>query len=368
MNSICSLKTALSIIFILVWVPFNSNAETYYPNGGSTMLYSDCLAMGQVITGCGPGNCGGTSLVGACGKWDPYFALDSAVCPSRKMVFFGAFVHSSTYNYNFPFYGWLCGPEPTKRELTVLAASPIIPTDSRVEQRKVLTKSALNLYITNATLPQPGILISLASNRPDLDTIIGPSISTDSSGKSMAEISTRAQPGQSTVTAPDTANITTIQPGTVSWLPAGYESEFLVTCYIIASESESARTPSSSGVCGLPPKETFRSRFLEDVKMQGSGIALNGAVIHYRGKGCYNIDACARTSSGVCAEVGTTIAVDSSVIPRRGTVNVAILGQRIAQDSGGGVISYHIDDYMGPAKKQCLSLGRRTSTIIFTNY
>lgn len=66
--------------------------------------------------------------------------------------------------------------------------------------------------------------------------------------------------------------------------------------------------------------------------------------------------------------VGTTIAVDPKVIPRRSTVNVAISGQRKAQDTGGMINGYHIDEYVGDEPKVCKQLGRRESGITFLNY
>jgi len=102
--------------------------------------------------------------------------------------------------------------------------------------------------------------------------------------------------------------------------------------------------------------------------MQGSGQSLDGTIVHYSGRGCYNIDSCARTSSGACATAGTTIAVDRSIIPRGSTVGLDLLGQRTAQDGGGWITGYHIDDYMGPQQAACLRLGRRSSGVVFQRY
>ena len=102
--------------------------------------------------------------------------------------------------------------------------------------------------------------------------------------------------------------------------------------------------------------------------MQGSGTAVDGTIIHYRGRGCYNTDTCARTSTGACAVAGTTVAVDPRIIPRRSNITVDILGQRTAQDGGLWINGYHIDDYMGTAMAQCVQLGRRHSGVVFQNY
>lgn len=49
------------------------------------------------------------------------------------------------------------------------------------------------------------------------------------------------------------------------------------------------------------------------------------------------------TSSGNPTKVGTTIAVDPSVIPMGSTVYIEGVGFRVAQDTGGGVKGKHID-------------------------
>jgi 3D (Asp-Asp-Asp) domain-containing protein len=219
-------------------------------------------------------------------------------------------------------------------------------------------------------LPAGGKQIHLTSNRGAAVDLINPTagVSTDTNGKASASISTRAQPGSSTVRASDTT-ITTATPGVISWLPAKYEDEFLVTCYTIANEADAPASPVSKKVCGLPPEKAYRSTFLTDTKRQGSGKTLDGAIIHYNVRNsCYNTDSCARTATGACAAAGTTIAVDQHVIPKRSTVNVALIGQRQAQDTGGRIKGYHIDDYMGPQPKLCKQLGRRHSVVTLVNY
>lgn len=266
---------------------------------------------------------------------------------------------------------WTPNPPPPSnvQKLSVTPSLPtIIPSESRTENRRVLTRSNVTLSLQNGTRPVSGVLIALQSNRGNQDVIEGPSSPTDVTGSATAIISTRNQPGTSNITGLSPANIQTTTPGVINWLPANYESEFLVTCYTIAVETDSSATPTTNHVCGLPAANTYRSAFLDDVRMQGSGLAANGDIIHYRGRGCYNTDTCARTASGACAAVGTTIAVDPAVIPRRSTVNVSILGHRAAQDGGGWINGYHIDDYMGPARTQCIRLGRRNSGISFINY
>lgn len=255
-----------------------------------------------------------------------------------------------------------------KLSLSITPSLPLIPTESRVENKKVQTKSTLALTLSRGAEPASGLPINLASTGGDQDTIKGPNAVTDTSGKTTAEISTRNQPGTSIVTATN-SNIYNAKPGKVVWFPAKYESQFLVTCYVLSRESDFSAKTTRTNVCGLPPGNTYRKGFLNDVQMQGSGLALDGTFIHYSGHGCYNTDSCARTATNRCATPGTTIAVDKTVIPYRSSVQVAILGQRAAQDTGSGIIDYHIDDYMGPIDRSvCQDLGHRTSDITFLNY
>jgi 3D (Asp-Asp-Asp) domain-containing protein len=251
--------------------------------------------------------------------------------------------------------------------LSVTANAPVIPLDSRVQSKRIFTQAALTLTLQKGNDPANGVLVGLKSDRAGQDALSGPTNLTDAAGKTTATISTWNQPGISVVSASDTINIQTLSPGVVNWLPADYENKFLTTCYSIAVEADTPVQPTNNKVCGLPGK-TYRTGFLKDVKMQGSGVALNGQIVHYKGNGCFNFDTCARTASGACAVVGTTIAVDPSVIPRGSKVAIDLLGGRIAQDGGGWINGYHIDNYMGAARAACLSFGRQFSKITFQNY
>jgi 3D (Asp-Asp-Asp) domain-containing protein len=263
--------------------------------------------------------------------------------------------------------GCLCKSAPSPA-LTVTPTASAIPAFSGVQGGKVLTSSKLVLTLQQSGKPVGGRSLSLISDRGYIDTFVPSTpVTTDANGKASATISTRTQPGLSTVSASDTT-VQTTGPGQITWLPARYDAEFLVTCYTIADEASAPAAPSTADVCGLPKGKSYRNAFLKDAKMQGSGTALDGTIIHYSGNGCYNQDACARTATGACATVGTTIAVDQSVVPKRSTVNVDVLGVRQAQDTGGAITGYHIDDYMGPQPAMCRQLGRRHSRVTLVNY
>ncbi len=53
------------------------------------------------------------------------------------------------------------------------------------------------------------------------------------------------------------------------------------------------------------------------------------------------------TATGTTARAGRTVAVDPSVIPLGSRIYIEGLGERIAEDVGGGVKGNHIDVYLG---------------------
>ena len=250
--------------------------------------------------------------------------------------------------------------------LQISSTSPIIPADMRTTNGYVYTTSVVSLKVSQGGQPVSGLQIQLQSNRGHPTDGITQPAPTDANGQARAVGQTYTQPGPSiiSVTVPSTLQGST----TISWLPARYENSFLVTCYVLALESSAPPQPTSTNVCGLPQQNAYRTQFLNAVRMQGSGQALDGTIIHYSGHGCYNTDTCARTANGTCARVGTTIATDPEVIPRGSTVAIDTLGSRVAQDGGGWINGYHIDDYMGTQLTQCQQLGRRNLGATFQRY
>lgn len=151
----------------------------------------------------------------------------------------------------------------------------------------------------------------------------------------------------------------------IRWLPAVYKSRFQLTCYVLSVETEAMFQNSDivSGVRGLPNNISYRSSFLRDVRMQGSGQTADGTIIHYEPNGSYSIQSCPRTASGQCAIDGDAIAVDPSVIPLRSTVDFRLagartgLGYRRALDTGGAIVGNHIDIYYGTRRRECRNWG-----------
>jgi 3D (Asp-Asp-Asp) domain-containing protein len=252
-------------------------------------------------------------------------------------------------------------------ELQIQPDPPIIPTASRVQAKHVLTSSDLTLTVTMDGQPDSGVAVTLQSDRGSTDTIIGPTNTTDASGMTAAQVQTRAQPGPSTISSAD-PTITTTSPAVITWFPADYESSFLVTCYVLSSESDFLSSPLVGPINGLPANKRYHRGFISDVKLQGSGIALDGSTIRYDGGGTYSLANCPLTSTGVCAVDGTTAAVDPTVVPYRSTISIDSVGSRVAQDTGGAITNYHIDVYFGTRRADCLAAGRRTLDVTFESY
>jgi 3D (Asp-Asp-Asp) domain-containing protein len=251
----------------------------------------------------------------------------------------------------------------TKRDLN-------IPTSSRVQSSRVLTKAYLDLLVTTDTGgPVAGQSLTLKSDRAPGEDIFAQPAPTDIDGTTTATVETRDQATGSTITSaePDVATRTAAK---IDWLPAKYESDFLNTCYIASREADFASDPNmDSNLPGLPPGHSYHHNFVVDVRLQGSGLALDGSYLHYnRGPNNYNLDTCARTATGICAVDGVTLAVDPHVIPLNAAVNIINLGPRTAQDTGGRILDYHVDVFYGLRRADCLGQRNPQRTLELTSY
>ena len=157
-----------------------------------------------------------------------------------------------------------------------------------------------------------------------------------------------------TLTAP--TNATAAEPAPLcveeaeqSSCPDGYEvlGDFKLTAYVLAREEEFSDAEVLVDPCGL--EGTFRRDFLlgSGVRMQGSGRAEDGSIIHYKGNGCFERLECPLTASGRCATEGRTVAVDRSIVSMGSDIWIEGLGHRVAEDTGGGIRGQHIDVWYG---------------------
>lgn len=258
--------------------------------------------------------------------------------------------------------------EGKANQARLTASNPIIPQTSRVVHRSVLTRSDVIATVIGGDVPVSGVTVILRTDRPgDDDTVTQPSAATDAAGQTTGRVETRNQQGPSTISAAG-SDLQTIQPAIIQWLPARYEANFLVTCYVISLESDFDGTRLIGPVNGLPVTEKYREGFINDVRLQGSGAANDGTIIRYNGRGTYGLDSCPRTATGACAVDGQTAAVDFSIIPRRGAIAIQGDGQWLAQDTGGAINGFHIDEYFGARRSDCLGAGRMTRVVEFVRY
>lgn len=126
-----------------------------------------------------------------------------------------------------------------------------------------------------------------------------------------------------------------------------YNDTFYTTFYITALETDSCYTGSKISVTGLTG--TYKSDFIADVRVQGSGKGADGKWIKYY-KGVYSHTA-PTTATGTTPTVGKTIAVDNIHIPRlssqKAHVYINGIGYRQAEDAGGAIVRHDIDVYVG---------------------
>lgn len=181
----------------------------------------------------------------------------------------------------------------------------------------------------------------------------------DSSGIGYVEVDVR---GTHNITL--LCNIGNVKSNTVSATPtisAYYESTFYCSAYNTALESDySGPKVAVSGITDA----TFKSDFIAQVKMNGSGKTDTGTYIHYSGNNTFTYLA-PTTCTGTTPVANKTIAVDNTYIPRdiiggrwkRATVNIEGIGNCVAEDKGGGINGYHIDIYKGIGKESLRGWG-----------
>lgn len=265
-----------------------------------------------------------------------------------------------------------CIPASFTASIVATPTPPKIPADSSVQNGHVLTRDGLTVSVTQGGSPAPGISITLQSNRPQSDNITQPSNPTDQNGQTAGLVDTHDNDNHAvSMITVSNSNISTVTPASITWLPARYEGQFVVTCYAISQESNFLNTPMVT-VPGIQGKK-FHQGFLKDTEMNGTGETLDGSYIHYQGSGRFKTlpTQCAPTFTGTCAVDGVTVAVDPTVIPLYGEISIDTIGNRTAQDTGKGRIhGYHIDVFWGTRENECrYSWGTRSGFgVTFLNY
>ncbi len=121
---------------------------------------------------------------------------------------------------------------------------------------------------------------------------------------------------------------------------------FKLTAYVLAQEQH-ADGPLVDAPCGLDGQ--YREDFLfgDGVKLQGSGLTVDGRIVHWAGDDCFEETRCVRTATRACATPDRTVAVDPDVIPLGSELLIEGVGLRLAEDVGGRIRGQHIDVYYG---------------------
>ncbi len=240
-------------------------------------------------------------------------------------------------------------------KITISFTEPIIPTESRVENGKILYESTLTITSTNIQTGNPviGLSIEVHSDRVE-DTIIQPSEPTNDRGETKARIETREKGIAEITASTNDADVSSL-PTEIEFGTANYEKDFRITGYIIADENDFSG-PTVTDPCGLTG--TYYRTFLysrRGVLMQGSGRTSDGRYIQidWLLGDPQGVNTCFRevdfptTASGDPLEPMVTIAADPNIIPLGSDVFIEGIGTRTAQDTGGAITGYCIDVYVG---------------------
>jgi 3D (Asp-Asp-Asp) domain-containing protein len=254
--------------------------------------------------------------------------------------------------------------------LAVTHELPQIPDDATVRNGCVQYRSALtgNVFDIEANEGVNNVVVTFQSDRNGtgtVDTITQPESPSDEFGFVTASTRTRRR-GTAKITGTG-ADIPAdrVFPAYVAFQEADYESDFLITAYANADENDFAGGPQVTDPPGLVG--TFYDAFLYSntgVLMQGTGVALNGAVITIdwnastrpftRANLVFRTDTCARGANNQCLTFDSSVAVDPNIIPMgpsrfspgAATIHIDTVGDRVAQDSGDRITGRHIDLFM----------------------
>jgi 3D (Asp-Asp-Asp) domain-containing protein len=246
---------------------------------------------------------------------------------------------------------------------------PIIPTESRVDHGRILYRLKIKVVLRKLVGGDlvVGKAVSIRSNRTQ-DTVTVLTTVSDENGVVMVKLESRYS---GDVELSVTNDDITGAPLAIKLKDAWYESRFQITHYIIANEAD-ANGPmvSDPHVAGQHRRDFLYGA--RGVPMQGTGETLDHRYVRFNGGGggwhtnaaghpdTLNSPATAQLSEtdaahGAFADVvqDRSIAVDPRVIPGRARVHIEsgdgarVVGERHADDTGGGIHGYHVDHFSG---------------------
>lgn len=262
--------------------------------------------------------------------------------------------------------------EITQSGVQLIPAEPLVSSENLVDKGTMLYRMTYKIKILDKNrLPIKGVQIPIRTSTSN--TIVkGMSISgtTNSNGEYYAYFDIR---GNNSFTVIVEVNNMKKQVTGTTKLNCSYESLFYTTGYILAAEKDYNQVKRSApGITGY----TFKSDFLDAVKMNGSGVADNNVKIRYNSTtGKYELGE-AKTASGTTPTAGRTIAVDNYYIPRykvsgstykRGYVYIEGIGYRTAEDAGGKIKGYKIDVFMGIGKSSVSGFQNKSRKVTLQN-
>ena len=245
---------------------------------------------------------------------------------------------------------------------------PVIPIAARVEHGKVLYR--LKIKITLRSLSRGGAvsghIVNIASSRNS--DRLRDSGATDVDGSTAVLLETR-EAGDLQLSVSDPS--ITAAPLRIRLKEAWYEAGFHITHYIIADERDaSGPMVQAPGIEGQHRRDFLYGA--RGIPMQGTGETLDHRYIRFDGGGggwhnndaghpdilnhpetarLHNTDGAHGRFGDVVAD--RSIAVDPTIIPGRARVYIGsrdgrrIVGDRRADDTGGGIRGAHIDHFSG---------------------
>jgi 3D (Asp-Asp-Asp) domain-containing protein len=208
----------------------------------------------------------------------------------------------------------------------------------------------------------PDYRLSIQSNRANDQVEV--SGTTNSQGEATITLNTR-EAGELELSATKEGITLAKFPAKLS--VAWYESPFLITGYNVCKEDDF----SGDLVDGKGLNEKHKDDFLYSatgVPMQGTGIATDGKYIRITNKPTWRnnsrghpewlekpASAIFDYATGFHGKFGDitenhSIAVDIKIIPKKSKVEIDGVGLRVADDSGGAIKLYHIDNFLGSGK------------------
>jgi 3D (Asp-Asp-Asp) domain-containing protein len=242
---------------------------------------------------------------------------------------------------------------------------PIIQKASRTLNNKVLYHLKLKARLVQRAdgKPAPGHALALKSSRAADKLAVPPK--TDANGELVFTIDTREK-GEAVITT--TIDGVTLAEFKVTFKEAWYEATFKITGYNVCDEADFDGKLVDGGGLDEKHKEDFLFS-AAGVPMQGTGKTTQGKYIrldafeggwHRNAKGNRDVVNTQSTvtfkyADGVIGSFNPvsanhSIAVDPTVIPKKGKVNIEAVGDRFADDRGSAIQGYHIDNFLGAGK------------------